>query len=258
MDLTSFRSGGRQRNKGLNSSQFWASAPLHDSCYAYSCALHVVPFRVHQIAGGSWSVFWAVKAPIPLHAATPSLLSLSVSQSLIELMSAKPPHVPITLRGHTGQSVGKTAAVAFFLAPVETGGQTNVLSVSCWSVPRWLAWNRPSINICWWANKESHKPVMKEGNIVLWEHSSYCLWPGSMPFASGQRRTYVRHFELELRVLSFVNKPNLHVWVAPVMGLNMRSSLNRLKLFKWRGREGFQCWVFQVVICSTGRLWSVR
>ena len=51
-----------------------------------------------------------------------------MSQSPIELVSAKPRHVPVTLRGHTGQSVSKTAAVALLLAPVETGADKRSIS----------------------------------------------------------------------------------------------------------------------------------
>lgn len=105
--------------------------------------------------------------------------------------------------------------------------EAHVKSVSCPSAPRWLAWNRPSINIRWLANKDAHKPSMKEKNAALWEHSSHCLWPRSMQFCHGPEMYTPWAFWARILNSSFRICSNfLHVWAAPVMRLNMGSPLD--------------------------------
>lgn len=172
----------------------------------------------HEASSGQW------KAPIPLHTKWPllSLLCLSVSQSFIQLFVRPLPWARHSARlYHSGEqeSSSNSSHGACSL-------ETDVQSVSCWSAPRWLAWNRPSINIRWFANKDAHKLWWRK-RTQCYENTVHIVSDQrACSFAMGQRWTHLGHFELELWILSFAVQPNfLGIWTAPVMRLNMRSPL---------------------------------
>lgn len=186
-----------------------------------------------------------------------SSLSLSLTHSFIQFMFVK--SLPCARRSArlnravvSRKKSSDSTHVSWSLV-----GETDIKSGSSWSTPWWLAWNRPSINVGWFANKDPHKPC-NEGR----EHSagrtqfilSLTREHAVLPWARDVHTWGVSNKNFGFSALWF--SLTSYVSEQPIMRWSMRIS--------WRGQRvekegGCRCFVSDasvILIWTTGRLWS--